>query len=238
MDIIIGQIYRHFKGNLYKTLMLAENSETGEEMVVYQALYGENRVYVRPKDMFVEVLDRTKYPEAKQTYRFELWTDAGPAKETASSSVISKGDSPSGSDDAQAAGDSTVSAAGPAEGEKQQRLYWQDPRQQDTNPIRVASEVTGPASKSLEETAAGPEPAGSESSGMDPQLEDFLDTKDFSEKLRILQEMKNSVTDAAIDTMAFSLDLELHEGSTEERYKELLGCVMLRERFENSRLRN
>ena len=66
-----GEIYRHFKGNLYEVLAVAMHTETEEMMVVYQEVDGE-KIYARPLDMFVSNVDKEKYPDALQTYRFEL----------------------------------------------------------------------------------------------------------------------------------------------------------------------
>ena len=70
-----GDIVRHFKGNLYQVLYFARDSETREDVVVYRALYGERGVWVRPKAMFLSEVDRQKYPDAAQTYRFERVED-------------------------------------------------------------------------------------------------------------------------------------------------------------------
>lgn len=66
-----GDVVRHFKGNEYEILYIARDSETTEEVVVYRALYGDRGVWVRPLDMFLSPVDREKYPDVKQAYRFE-----------------------------------------------------------------------------------------------------------------------------------------------------------------------
>lgn len=69
-EIRQGQFYRHFKGGLYQVMAIATHSETKEKMVVYQALYGDYGIYVRPYDMFASEVDHEKYPQVKQAYRF------------------------------------------------------------------------------------------------------------------------------------------------------------------------
>ena len=71
----IAEVYKHFKGNYYMIIAVGHHSETGEKMVVYYDLSGENSTLVnpciRPLDMFMSEVDHEKYPDVKQKYRFE-----------------------------------------------------------------------------------------------------------------------------------------------------------------------
>ncbi len=80
-EIHVGDIVRHFKREwvseestkyLYKVLAFAEHTETGEKLVVYQAMYAPFKICARPYDMFMSEVDRQKYPSVKQHWRFEL----------------------------------------------------------------------------------------------------------------------------------------------------------------------
>ena len=70
-----GEIYRHFKGNLYEIVLIARDSETLEEKVVYKELNGDS-AYVRSLPMFVSLVDKEKYPNVTQEFRFELVQEA------------------------------------------------------------------------------------------------------------------------------------------------------------------
>ena len=66
-----GDVYKHFKGNLYEIVAVAKHTETMEEMVIYQEVDGD-AIYARPLDMFISKVNKEKYPEVLQVYRFEI----------------------------------------------------------------------------------------------------------------------------------------------------------------------
>ena len=69
--IIVGGLYRHFKGMMYYVKDIAVHSEDGDLYVVYQKLYDDHSTYIRPYSMFASKVDREKYPDVDQEYRFE-----------------------------------------------------------------------------------------------------------------------------------------------------------------------
>ena len=80
-----GDIVRHFKREmlsegeivkepnmyLYEIIGQAEHTESGEQLMIYRPLYGEGKLYARPMEMFLSPVDKEKYPEVKQKFRFE-----------------------------------------------------------------------------------------------------------------------------------------------------------------------
>lgn len=77
VDVIVGKKYRHFKGEYYRVICIACDSQTpvGEplkEVVVYESLYGKHKIWTRPYELFIERVDKDMYPDVDQEYRFEL----------------------------------------------------------------------------------------------------------------------------------------------------------------------
>ena len=71
-ELKINGVYRHFKGNCYIVEDVAFDSETLEKLVIYRALYGDGKLFARSEKMFLSEVDKEKYPDCKQKYRFEL----------------------------------------------------------------------------------------------------------------------------------------------------------------------
>lgn len=76
-DFKVNCCYRHFKGDLYFVFDVALHTETNEYMVVYKALYGDCKTYVRPYEMFIELAPNRSDNITNQTYRFEPFEAKG-----------------------------------------------------------------------------------------------------------------------------------------------------------------
>ena len=207
------EIYKHFKGNLYQVVTIAEHSETGEQLVIYQALYGDFKTYARPLVMFTGEVDRQRYPEVTQRFRFELQgTDADrQIRETEAAGV-----------EHPVSTQTTVTASQPAA---------------QATPI-VAQNIAAQATATAAQTTIAPaSPAEDEEPALDPLVLEFLDADSYEEKLNILAGLHHRITNEMITTMAISCDIEVNDGEPEERYEELKNCLLTMEKFECNRLR-
>lgn len=207
------EIYKHFKGNLYQVVTIAEHSETGEQLVIYQALYGDFKTYARPLVMFTGEVDRQRYPEVTQRFRFELQgTDADrQIRETEAAGV-----------EHPVSTQTTVTASQPAA---------------QATPI-VAQNIAAQATATAAQTTMAPvSPAEDEEPALDPLVLEFLDADSYEEKLNILAGLHHRITNEMITTMAISCDIEVNDGEPEERYEELKNCLLTMEKFECNRLR-
>lgn len=210
------EFYRHFKGNIYQIRCLARHTETRERMVVYQAMYGTFEIYVRPLAMFMEEVDRVKYPDVKQKYRFELLQDTdmegSPEQEethlTSGERTMTGGEAKKPENPADGAGNGaaaqTVSAAG------------------------SEAAVNGGDAEAAE---SGGQPS------LDPLVVEFLDADSYEQRLNILVALHSRITDEMINTLAVAVDLEIKDGDVEMRYEELKNCLLTFEKYECNRLR-
>ena len=211
------EIYRHFKGRLYQVLTLARHSETGEVLVVYQALYGDYAVFARPLSMFCSEVDAVKYPGAMQKERFQLWKGSEEAH------ALFAGESP-------VTGNRETRAKQPEEDRQTRAKQPEEDRQTRAKQSDgMFSQKEKPAEPSVQ--------AAEEEVQLDPRLLRFLDANRMEEKMEILDSMQGDVTDEMIDIMAISLDTEIVSGEASERIAALRETIQMRLRFESSRLR-
>lgn len=211
-----GEFYRHFKNKLYQIIGIAAHSETGEAMVVYQALYGDYGLYVRPLTMFVSEVDREKYPDAAQKYRFERvvpgaeggFTDASSAPQTADVDIPVTAQS--------AALDSSGRpTCGP-------------------EPSPVAAQPSG--------STCGPEPGSVSAQPSDPipnpYLMAFLEAENADGQLAALMAMDGHVGQDEVDCLRVVLEMGPGGGSISKQLTDIRKYLEMQRRYDGSRLRD
>ena len=210
----VHEIYKHFKGNLYQITAIAEHTETGELLVIYQAMYGEFKTYARPLSMFISRVDREKYPEVTQEFRFEL---QGPEAERQRAAL----GVPSG-----AAADRKVAFVQEKTAADLKETFVQEKAAADRK-----------AASAREKEKAADQGTAEGEFQLDPGVLEFLDADSYEEKLNILAGLHHRITDHMLTTMAISCDIEVGEGDIEERYSQLRNCLLTLQKYECKRLR-
>ena len=224
------EIYKHFKGNLYQIVTIAQHSETGEQLVIYQAMYGDFKTYARPLAMFTSEVDKVKYPEVQQRFRFEL-QGADADRQTRESAAVSGAQTATAQTTTQTVQTATAQTA------TAQTTTQTVQTATAQGATTVVSQATAqPASVATHPEAAHIEVAEEEPT-LDPLVLEFLDADSYEQKLNILAGLHHRITDEMITTMAIACDIEVNDGETEERYEELKNCLLTMEKFECNRLR-
>lgn len=213
-----GEFYRHFKNKLYQIIGIASHSETGEAMVVYQALYGDFGLYVRPLSMFVSEVDREKYPDAGQKYRFEL--------------VI-----PGAAGEAEApARERAAKAAGPAQ-ERMAGVLADPAREQAAGAFAVSAssvDAPGPGWENVRPGEAGPD----EQAAPNPYLMAFLEAESVNGQLEALRAMDGHVGQEEVDCLRVVLEMAPGGGSISKQLTDIRKYLEMQRRYDGSRLRD
>ena len=204
------EFYRHFKGNLYQIKCIALHSETGEPLVIYQAMYGTYKTYARPLTMFMEEVDHVKYPNVTQKYRFEK-VELVDAQEK---SCVSQG----------------------VEISENQKRVEVSYNSQGTETLGKSQGVETLGTLKEVETLSATEATDPSEIPLDPKILEFLDARTYDEKLTILSSIHHRLTDDMIDIMSTATDIEVKPGSIEERYEEFKSCLVTMQHFECNRL--
>jgi hypothetical protein len=220
------ELYRHFKGNMYQIVTIATHSETREEMVVYQALYGDYKVYVRPLYMFMSEVDRKKYPDVTQKMRFEKVTPS-----TNNESVSAPAKEPVKT---QAEPEKVVQK--PAERNVVTPQRASDNVPETSSAVRVPRFNFKPTVKSQIMEKSVDEEA--KELNLNPLVIEFMDADLASDKNDILAKLRPIITNDMIDIMALSVGVVVNEGDVYDRYNDLRTCLTTMEKFESTRLRS
>ncbi|WP_051656576.1 DUF1653 domain-containing protein [Butyrivibrio sp. AE3004] len=223
------ELYRHFKGGKYQVITIARDADTGEEQVVYQALYGDYTVYCRPLKEFTSEVDRTKYPNADQRMRFEPFVpDEGKAADEAKRHFeIPKG---LGIGEKRDNTPKTADRAKEDEAKNSNVIKPEPIKKNDSAKTEENDFNPNYMNRTIEQEA--------EEFGMNPLVVRFLDAGSSSERLEVLNLIRPIVTNDMIDIMAMSIDTEIPGDDPDLRCGELRECLLTKQRFEVTRLRS
>lgn len=214
-----GEFYRHFKNKLYQVITVATHSETGEELVIYQALYGDYKTYARPLAMFSSEVDHEKYPDVVQKYRFERVEPGDWEKHVEQASAW---------EDTGAASDADCDGA---------EKFPDTAGYRKCEEVQTQENIAQGTAQITEDSRTVENQADESKAQINPKVLEFLDTEDFDERYNILVSLRDELDDQMVNILAVALDVVIPEGRLEERYDALKNCLRTRQRYESTRLR-
>lgn len=246
-----GELYYHFKGKMYQVIGVATHSETREELVIYQALYGNFKTYARPLDMFLSEVDSLKYPDVKQKYRFtrvnvdefgnKIFVEEDFANKTSTNEqdhVIKIAKEP----EYKRVIDNTIKTNSNTLLENEEQVEKpkievstnfveenldEKYKEEKVVPRRKSSvfDFSKKTEEKVEQEYVVPE-------GVNPKLIEFLDSDSYEERYNILVSLRDEITDKLVDDIAVSIDVVIPEGPLWQRYDDLKSALRLRQKYE------
>lgn len=236
--IIPGERYSHFKGGLYQIITVAKHTETGEKMVVYQALYGDFAMYVRPFDSFVSKVDKNKYPNVLQTYRFEKLETEDKTIPASEYSLNDAKASKSGilSENKAKAPMSSVLPEKKAEASKSCVISENEAKapMNSTLPEKKVKDTVRKQDEAICEEDGGY--IETEDGMIKKDLYDFLEAKSYKEMMNVMVGMRNRLDEGVLLNISAYLDVSLgRDSSLDDYYDAIVACIRTKERYEVKR---
>lgn len=201
----VNEIYRHFKGNMYQIVCIAEDSETGKEQVVYRALYAPYKIYVRELSMFMSRVDKKKYPDVTQVDRFELMIFDDVTQEYVDESY--------------------------EEGDDE---YFEEPYEEAYEEAHDESYDENKDEIYDEQKAVyTPSYTPADKSGISPVLLRFLETEGVNAQIECITEIREQLTPEILTSIEFSIGMEeAQKGDVYERYRGVKNYLQLKQKYE------
>ncbi|MBU5478848.1 DUF1653 domain-containing protein [Eubacterium sp. MSJ-13] len=220
-----GEFYRHFKGQIYHIRALATNSVDNTPVVVYQAMYPPFKTWVSPFSTFLEKIDKEKYPDAVQNFRFEKVNFDNEKSDNIKPDTADIMTDAVLTPDAYAKTASVTYTESSAADTKQSDAFISVSDEEITDALlsgQVESRLSGKIS--------------------DKQLAlkglmSFLDAQNFHDKRRIFISLRPYLNDMLLNNIAVTLDLVLDNGSPEQHFDTILNYLETHEHYECNRLR-
>ncbi len=216
-----GEFYRHFKDKLYQIVALCEHSETGETLVVYQALYGDFRTYARPLDMFTSEVDRQKYPDVTQKYRFEQVEFVRGGNTFTPQKVEA------------AAADSRLSPSFP-DSLSTPHQTKQEEEDSDFEDVSLRDDLIKPMDISQSVDIREDE---EESVPLSPILLSFIEADTYEAKLEALHHMRGKVSQDDLGIIYVALDMKKVEGSVDVQLEAVEQILRMQRHYDGGHLR-